>query len=136
MTLAMADGCQHGSKKSRKVNIAKENISSFKLLIHDIWTNFKASLQSISCCKNRINLNTEIWPGLHELKKNIANMLVADFDLLCVLKTSDMERDIHELFHYCYKSKHSDGKKEALTKKFGYSFMKTYGNPRELALQI
>ena len=66
-------------------------VSSMQLLVHDTWTNFKSSLHSISCCRNRIKVDSEIWPGLNEIKKNIDIMLKDDFDLLCVLKVGDME---------------------------------------------
>ena len=72
--------CKHGHKHKRKACI-NEHVTSKKMLIHDAWTGFKKCLHSIKFCKNRINVESEIWPGLHEANENIAKMLASDFDL-------------------------------------------------------
>ena len=59
-------------------------------------------------------------------------MLITDFDLLCILKVSDMEKDIHELFHLVFKTKHEDTEDMALMKKFSSTFMKRFNKPRHL----
>ena len=46
-----------------------EDFSSMMLLIHDIWSGFKKCLHKIICCKNRVDVEAEIWPGLNSVKK-------------------------------------------------------------------
>ena len=55
-----------------------------------------------------------------------------DFDLLCVLKTTDMENDIHELFHLVFGTEHKENENFALMKKFGYALMKKLGDNKNL----
>ena len=71
--------------------------SSLKLLIHDIWSSFKKFLHKIWCCKNWVNVESEIWPGLSEVKIGMHNILESDFDLLCILKIGEMEKKLEEL---------------------------------------
>lgn len=102
-------------------------MSSTKLFVHDIWTSFKSILSSIWCFRKIINVDSEIWPGINKIKRNIENMLMQDFDLLCVLKTTDMEKDIHELFHLVVKTAPKDSKNVSTLKNISKSFMRRNG---------
>lgn len=127
--LLKQDNCDHdhgGHKKKRQLDDLK-SMSSTKLFVHDIWTSFKSILSSIWCFRKIINVDSEIWPGINKIKRNIENMLMQDFDLLCVLKTTDMEKDIHELFHLVVKTAPKDSKNVSTLKNISKSFMRRNG---------
>ena len=66
--------------------------SSMKLLIHDFWSSTKKCLHKIWCCKKRINLESEIWPGMNRVKTKMKSILRNECDLLCIMQISENQK--------------------------------------------